>query len=284
MRISILRDISRPRFWRAFAVNAFAGIGVMAVLFGIYDVIEPNAISKVEAPTAIIVLVAALLYATWRCWPRPVEQQYSKPKTMIRIVEGDIFDEQSNLVIGMTTSFDTDVPQVISATSIQGQFLEKVFGHDRSALDAELAAALSAIRPEGNIKKPGKTTTYATGTVATIRQNRRHFFCVAYSSMDLRNQASATIDGLWRSLNNLWDEVRARTNGDPVATPIIGGGQSRISQILPAQDSVRFIALSFILASRHAKVCDRLDIVVRPEDSESLDMLEIQAFLRSLRE
>jgi len=53
---------------------------------------------------------------------------------------------------------------------------------------------------------------------------------------------------------------------------------------LPAQDSIRFIALSFMLASRYSKVCDRLDIVVRKEDMKRIDMLELQAFLTSLKQ
>jgi hypothetical protein len=64
---------------------------------------------------------------------------------------------------------------------------------------------------------------------------------------------------------------------------VLGGGLARISQVLPAQDSIRFIALSFVLASRDARVCDRLDIVARKQDVKYLDMLELQAFLKSLR-
>jgi hypothetical protein len=102
--------------------------------------------------------------------------------------------------------------------------------------------------------------------------------------MNERNEAHGTVAGVWRCLENLWDEVRARSNGDPVAVPVIGGGQARISQILPAQDSIRLVILSFLLASRDRPVCDRLDIVVREQDSRALDMLELQAFLTSLQE
>lgn len=284
MIINGLRDVRRARFWRQFATHAFAGIGVVAVLFGLYDVIEPNAISHIHAPVSLVVVILAAIYGGWQSWPRPIEQRYSKPNTAIRVVEGNLFEQDVNLVVGVSTSFDTEVPHVIHSESIQGQFLAVVYGHDRNALDNDLTAALAGVKPAGQIQKPGKTVTYPIGTVATIRQHRRHFFCVAYSSMDARNQAHATIDGLWQSLTNLWEEVRARSNGEPVATPIIGGGLSRISQILPAQDSVRFIALSFMLASRYAKVCDRLDIVVRSEDAANLDMLELQSFLRSLQE
>jgi hypothetical protein len=72
-------------------------------------------------------------------------------------------------------------------------------------------------------------------------------------------------------------------NGDPICIGVIGGGQSRISQQFPAQDSIRLTALSFIFASRAQKVSRQLNVVVREEDVAQLDMLELQAFLRSLR-
>ncbi len=92
----------------------------------------------------------------------------------------------------------------------------------------------------------------------------------------------ASVDGIWKSLENLWRHVRAHSNGATVAIPVLGGGQARIAHTLTAQDSIRFIALSFVLASRTERVCDRLDIVVRKTDVGRLDMLELRAFLKSL--
>ena len=213
-----------------------------------------------------------------------MEQQYSRPNTQIRIVEGDLFDQDANLVIGMANTFDTAVPHVISKNSVQGQFLEKVYSSDAAALDAALDEALATAEPQGSIAKQGKTVAYPVGTIAVIRQNRKHYFCAAYTEMDERNVAHGSVAGIWRCLENLWDDVRSRSNGDPVAMPVIGGGQARISHVLPAQDSIRLIALSFILASRDRRVCERLDIVVRKEDVRGLDMLELQAFLTSLQD
>jgi len=41
--------------------------------------------------------------------------------------------------------------------------------------------------------------------------------------------------------------------------------------------------LSFMFACRKEKVCDELAIVIRPQDYERLDRLEIQSFLTSLK-
>jgi hypothetical protein len=91
------------------------------------------------------------------------------------------------------------------------------------------------------------------------------------------------MDGIWKSLLNVWDAVSKYGNGAAVSIPVIGGGQARIAQILPSQDSIRFIILSFMLASRNERVCDELRIVVRPQDYARLDRLELQSFLASLR-
>ncbi len=256
----------------------------MAVFIELYDVFQPDAVSESDQPIPVAVVVLALGYAAIRSWPRPVEQQYSRPNTRIRIVVGDLFDQDANLVIGMSNTFDTAVPHVISKSSVQGQFLERVYSSDTAALDAALSDSLASVTPTGSVNKEGKVETYPLGTIAVIRQNRKHYFCAAYTEMNERNEAHGTVAGVWRCLENLWDEVRSRSNGDPVAMPVIGGGQARMSQVLPTQDSIRFIALSFILASRDRRVCERLDIVVREEDVRTLDMLELQAFLTSLQD
>jgi hypothetical protein len=278
------RDLRTRRFWRSAALHAFAAGGVMAALIEVYDVFKPDTISESDMPLPLAVVVVAVIYAAIRSWPRPVEQRYSRPNTQIRVIVGDLFDQDANLVIGMANTFDTAVPHIISKTSVQGQFLEKVYSSDTAALDAALDDALATAERTGSIEKQGKTATYPVGTIAVIRQNRKHYFCAAYTEMDEQNVAHGSVPAVWRCLENLWDEVRSCSNGDPIAMPVIGGGQARMSHVLPAQDSIRFIALSFILASRDRRVCERLDIVVREQDARALDMLELQAFLSSLQD
>ena len=145
-----------------------------------------------------------------------------------------------------------------------------------------MEAALSGVPVKGTISKAGKQKLYEFGTVAVIRKHRIHYFCVAYAEMNENNQAQGTMDGLWKSLSSLWVSVRSKANGEAVAIPVVGGGLSRLSQVLPAQDAIRLTILSFMFASRQVPVCERLDIVVLPDVAKRLDMLELQAFLKSL--
>jgi hypothetical protein len=216
-------------------------------------------------------------------WPKPIAQSYSSPNTKISIIKGNILEQPTHLVIGTCDTFDTATPNIIARQSLQGQALDVLYGGDLNLLDRLLDDSLQTKTVIGSITKPGKTGRYGIGAIATIPHGARKLFFLAYTQMNQRNEASATADDIWKSLQALWDEISATANGSPVSIPVIGGGQARLSSILPAQDSIRFIALSFMIASRRSRVCDELRIVVRQEDYERLDRLEIQSFLSSLR-
>ena len=287
MNRGLRRDLTTRRFLVKVASRTFAGIGFLGVLLGLYDVVEPDAISKLHLPMVAVVLGISLLFGVVRSWPRPVQHNYKSPNTEIHVVEGDLFEQEGNIVVGMADTFDTEIPHIIDEKSVQAQLLTRIYRNDRQALDDALSNALKSSKSVGRFaihdNKPGKQEAYPLGTVAVISHGvRQFFFCVAYTEMNARCEAHGSIDGVWRSLNNLWDEVRARGNGDPISIPVIGGGQARIAQYFPAQDSIRFIVLSYIFASRKEKIASRLNIVVRKSDVQYLDMLELQVFLKSL--
>lgn len=281
--MEIWKDFKTSRFWRHFLVAAFSAVGFFAVVLGLYDVIFPGVISREKAGISVGVIVISVAYGAFRSWPRPIEEQYNSPNVRISLVKGDLFDQEGHLVIGMCTTFDTSIPDIIARSSVQGQFLDRVFSGSVAELDTQLERALSPYQSVGRINKPGKQDKYAIGTVAILKEHARRYFCVAYTEMNERNEARGTMDGTWRSLDSLWKAITAEANGGRVCIPVIGGGQSRLAQVLPAQDSIRFIAMSFMLASRSEKICDELVIVARQSEYERLDRLEVQAFLRSLR-
>ncbi|MGC5167941.1 macro domain-containing protein [Luteimicrobium sp. DT211] len=279
---TVAHDLRTWRFWRSFLIEAFSAVGILAVLLEVTNFILGRSVAQ-GWPLALVVTLVSMAYGTIRAWPRPIRQDYNSPNTTVEIVKGDLFAQQCNLVIGTCDTFDTSVPNIIALTSVQGQALSRLYGGDVERLNGELDTALAGKDQESEISKPGKTAKYGIGTVATLRNGPRQIYFLAYSEMNRHNEAQSTPDGIWRSLESLWAEVSRTSNGTPVAIPVIGGGQSRLSQLMPAQDSIRFTIMSFMFASRTRRVCDKLTIVVRPADFDRLDRLELQAFLRSLR-
>ncbi len=279
----IWRDLATWRFWGRFLTHTFAAVGAIAVVLEVVEILFPNMLVVHGVRWGLGILTVSVGYGLVRSWPRPIEQVYSSPNMTIRVVKGDLLAETGHLVIGTCDTFDTLPPNVIARGSLQGQALDRLFGGDVGELDRRIDEALSAHTPVDTVEKTGKQLRYELGTIAVLKESGRKVFLLAYSQMDEHNQARSTPDRIWKSLLNLWAEVSRHGSGGTVSIPVIGGGQSRLAQVLPAQDSIRFIALSFMLASRREKVCDELRIVVRPTDFSRLDRLELQAFLSSLR-
>lgn len=173
MRLRVARDFRTRRFWRTYALHTFSAAGVIATALQAFDVVWPDAVAKSDQPVVAISAAIAIAFGTAASWPRPVRQAYPLANTEIRIVEGDLFDQDTNLTIGMSNTFDTETPHVISEQSVQGQLLHRVYHGDLAALDSDLSTALARAEPTGTIGKPGRTDVYAVGTVASIRHQRR---------------------------------------------------------------------------------------------------------------
>jgi hypothetical protein len=280
---SLVSDVRTLRFWRKFVINAFAFLGVISSSIQLLLLFYPELDFFKGGLPFTIFTVASLLFGGYRAWPRPIEQSFSSPKTVIRIFKGDLLEENCHIVIGVNDTFDTQTPRIIAPKSVQGQVLSKFFGDDTQELDECIDRALVGKPKVGEILKPGKTTRYGVGAVAPIKRGSRYLFLSAYTEMNEKNEARGTVDGVWKSLLALWQEISVYGNGEAVAVPVIGGGQARLSNILPAQDSIRLIALSFMFASRKERICEELRIVVHPAEFEKLDRMELQSFLSSLR-
>lgn len=281
--MTLLYDFLTWRFWRHFLGSSFACLGVLSTVLQTNNVVNPTVTLFQGMAVLYCIIGISLLAGLVLSWPRPITQDYSAPKTKITIVKGDLLSEENHLVIGTNDTFDTETPNIISRNSLQGQALEVLYGGDLKELDIQLTAALSGKSSIGNIAKDGKQIKYGVGTIATVKHAARLLFFLAYCEMDVQNTAHSTPDKIWKSLLSLWDEVSKRSNGGAVSIAVVGGGQARMSNILPAQDAIRLTLLSFMFASRKEKVCDELRIVVRPEDYKKLDRLELQSFLSSLR-
>lgn len=281
--MAIFQDLRTWRFWRHFLTRALAIVGLLSTLMQTGTLIFPSTTIFHGGAVALIVLCISILGGLIWSWPRPIAQDYETPKTRISVVQGDILREDTHLVIGTNDTFDTELPQIISPKSLQGQALTILYNGDVRRLNADLATALKGRQVIGTIQKPGKQDRYGVGAVATVTHAARLIFFVAYCEMDANNNASSTADKVWASLLSLWKAVSMHANGGGVSVPVIGGGLARLSSVLPAQDVIRLTILSFMITSRTQKICDELRIVVKPSDYQKLDRLELQAFLSSLR-
>lgn len=281
---ALASDLRTVRFWRWFATSVFLPIGVVASLAQLAELAAPSLLAEYGGLVTVVAAAGSIIFGLWRAWPRPIECSYSQPATKISVVQGDLFDQgDAHIVVGVTTTFDTSVPKIISRSSVLGQYIDRVYGGDVERLDRDIAAALKNSTATQVMEKPGKTDAYPLGSVATIQQGNHKNYLLAYAEMSPANEARSTIDGVWASLGSLWKEVSQTSNGGTVCVGLLGGAFARISHVLPAQDSLRLIVLSYMFASRVGRITDELRLVVREDDFHRLDRLELQAFLSSLK-
>ena len=214
---------------------------------------------------------------------RSFSSRLSSPDVEIEVKIGDLFDEKSHLVIGFNDVFDTEIGDIIKSSSIQGQFLRKIYQNDCNKLDYEINQELkihdNQRKYESN-KTQGKNWRYPIGTTITLGSEKRRYFFVAYGYMSNNLVIQSKPGDILESLNKLWDEVRNKCHGDPVAIPLIGTDLSRSG--LSRKESIKLIITSFILASKKTYITKKLTVIIHPKDLESIDFYLIEEFLSSV--
>jgi hypothetical protein len=260
----------------------FVCIGIISSIVGIVSVTsaEPLNLGLIGL---ICILLFSIIIAFLLSFPRiNFSKNFSCPDTKITVKVGDIFTQKDHLVIGFSDTFDTEIGDIISATSIQGQFLAQIYGNNRNRLDQELEVILKNKEYKEDIsKKIGKNKRYNIGTTITLSGQNRKFFCCAYSEMGDNLKATSDIKKFWISLQSLWEEIRIQGEQKTVVMPTIGTGLSRISGIsykLP----IYLIFLSFIINSRIQPITKELVLMIGNEDMEKINLLEIRDFIESL--
>ncbi|WP_405613532.1 macro domain-containing protein [Streptomyces sp. NBC_00076] len=268
----------------AYSSVTFAGIsGLVQLILAVYP------LSMLQGGRSLLIVISAsLAFGIIRAFPKnTVDRELKNPTFKVTIKKGDLFEEDSHLVIGFTDTFDTDSndAEIISPASVQAQFLRRVYSGEVDALDRDLTIALDGYVPEGietrEVKPKGRLTRYPLGTVAVLGSFETRYYCVAYSRMGNNLAAQSSVDALWLSLSRLWDVIDETGNRRSVSMPVIGSDLARVDN-LDYESIVKMVALSFVARSRKSIITRALTIVIHPRDCARIDMNEMAAFLNSL--
>ncbi|SPL91886.1 putative regulatory protein [[Actinomadura] parvosata subsp. kistnae] len=278
-RTSRGRVLLATQFFIAFGVVS-AGVQFVGQVFGVRFG-NPGGVTAIS-------LGACLAWGVLAAYSRGrVSRDFPHPDMTITIQVGDLFAQEADLVVGFTDTFDLDTTDdsIINRNSLQGQLLSRLYEDDLARLDGELKRALTATVPvaaETAESKPrGKRDRYPLGTVAVIGSPRRRIYCLAYSRMGNDLVARSSVDDLWAGLARLWAAIGDHSQLGHVAVPVMGAELARV-HALDRENLLKVIILSFVAHSRMRPVCRRLSVIIRPEDVEKVDLLEMRAFLTAL--
>ncbi|WP_442810117.1 macro domain-containing protein [Streptomyces sp. W16] len=233
-------------------------------------------------------IATSLVFGIIRALPKnTVTREFRNPSFRVTVKRGDIFEEDSHLIIGFTDTFDTDSSdaEIIAPTSVQAQFLQRVYSGDVDTLSRDLTAALSGHAVEGvetrEVKPKGRLVRYPLGTVAVLGSFETRYYCVAYSRMGNNLAAQSSVDALWLSLSRVWGVIGETGNRKRVSIPVIGSDLARVDN-LDYESIVKMLTISFVARSRKSIITRELTLIIHPRDFDRIDMNEIVAFLNSL--
>lgn len=256
-------------------------------VFGvIWLLLEPLALWQPEnlrfgfygyAALAVLSFLIALILARPRT---SVERRLQASDTKIIITVGNLLQQQGNIIIGCADTFDTEIGEVISATSVQGQFQAKAFP-EREKLDFAINNSLRNENYRVDEEKPlGKKLRYPIGTVAEVEHNSNKYFLVAYTRMRNEMRVESDICMLSTSLNKCWEAIRNRGQHKPVHMGIVGSGLARIG--LSRALLLQFIVLSFVDAERKESLTNQLTIYIHESDVDCIDFVDLESWLSGL--
>ncbi|WP_367835749.1 macro domain-containing protein [Streptomyces rochei] len=204
------------------------------------------------------------------------------------VVRGDLFgQEDANLVVGFTDTFDTATEQdlVISRESVQGQLVDRLFGGERRLLDDRVQAGLRAFTPlrtERPQDKPrGRRVRYPVGTTVPLPVDGRRVFAVAYSRLGNDLVARSSPADLRASLDQLWAAVARYGMYKPVAIPLIGSGLARVVELDRTQLLLMIVESFAAHCRRDPATAPELRVVIRPADLERTDLSALGTYLRT---
>jgi len=268
--------------FKKFRSSLLQAVGGLAILLGILDVLFPN-ILALEFSGIFWVSLVSLIWTIIQIIPkRKISRYLAESDTEIVIKVGDLFNEDSNLVIGMTDVFDTEKGDIIKSKSVQGQFLANIYGDNRARLDTALSEALISVPSSRDSQKhKGKNMRYPIGTVATLSVATKKYFCSAYSYMGNDLKAKSDISMLTSSLEMLWEEIRLKGQRGKIAMPVLGSDLARINAVSSHSTYIKLIVSSFILFSKQEKISEQLTIVIHKDNLEKVNMLDLEDFLQN---
>ncbi|MFW9262412.1 macro domain-containing protein [Nostoc sp. CALU 546] len=229
-------------------------------------------------------VLISLTFAIVQNFPRiSASCSLSSPNTDIEIKIGDIFLENEHLVIGFNDVFDTELGEVIKDSSVQGQFLKRVYRGKQDQLDADIETALqehNSHRRQDPGKTRGKGWRYPIGTTITLGSYEKRYFLTVYGYMKNDLTVESNADYISTSLDKLWQEVRLKCHGTNVAIPIIGSDLARSG--LSRMQLSKLIITSFILESKRRFITRKLTLMIYPKDLDSVNYYELKKFLKSI--
>lgn len=267
------------RRWAWGISQAFSVAGALWLLTEIGSAVSPPFKDLVaengRSYLALVLFAGAIWFFRYTYERRSVSFHVPTTDTLITIKYGDIFEQDTDWLIGVNEFFDSEIGQLISPTSLHGQFILKTYQANSAKFRSDVDSALLGCSREATQRGHQPTSKFPIGTTAVIKNGSHNVFLVAMAHTDLTNgKASSTVPILWVALLGALHRINNYGNGAPISLPLIGNGQSSVN--IQPQHLLRLITLALVDFGRKVGLPKSVQIVVPEQCFEMLDLQEIQ--------
>lgn len=257
-------------------------LGILGALLSIYELLQiffPDILKGIElnCMAFIILIIIIIIISIIINFPKLKKTFFIKNRDIrVTIVVGDIFKQKGSMVIPTNTTFDTCMEDdFISSKSIQGQFQNKYFKNNLTALDNMISNSLKneKIKEKINDGRKTKTKRYDCGTIARINHNNKKYYFLALADVNKVGSPNADYNNIIESLQGLWSFLGENKHIESLIIPIIGTGRAGITEAT-RMNVIKEIILSFVATTTEIKFTNHLVICIHPNDLKN-NMIDI---------
>ena len=271
-----IRDLVSNGFGGRF----LAGMGAIAAVLGVLQVVAPQQAADVPKVASLPLLIgaAALLAVAAAYLSRPrraVTCTFRGPSSWnITIRRGDLFDRGSGIVVTVDRLASTALA-VVGEDSLVTGLIERWFGGSAAALDAAIGLAGQPASGDGD--GDGRELFPVGRLFPFARQGHRGWLLCLTEPSDAGPRT--TWQDLHTAHNELWIALR-KANVPRVAVPVIGSGYARAQ--LSLEGLLHLMLLSYHSASLTGRVTADLDIIVSERDYQPIVLTTASRLLAAL--
>jgi hypothetical protein len=226
-----------------------------------------------------ITLIGALIWALIHSFPRrSYKFKFKRTGIEIEIKVGDLFDETSNIIIGIDNYLPTKSKQ-LGGNSVRSQLTRKLYNGDGGLLNKAIISSLGNSNVELVNEKEGSFKTNIRSVAVLEAVNQKIFFMI-----NQENKPDKIVpiheEVLWSTYCNLWDVVKQKGYNKPLAVPLIGSGYGRAPISRPIL--IQLMLFSFAIANREFPITKKLTVVIHESEYDPAEMAETVVFIKKL--
>lgn len=267
------------RRWRRGIVTSLSVLGSVWLVTEVLTRASQDASQWLDSHGTIYLILAgfsALIGFLIACYEaREVAFTIPNTDTTLTLRFSNILNEDADWIIGVNEFFDSTLGNIVSASSLHGQIIAKLYNGNEASFRHDVDTALASYASQTVGRPAGQTVKFQLGTTAVIARGPRKIFLVAITKTDVAtNRSSSTVPILWDALGEALKQVDNLGNGEPLAMPLIGNGRASLN--IPPQHLLRLITLKLLEAAKQYDLPRKITINLSDDCFEHLDLVEIK--------